>query len=153
MFVFERGRTEVFVALHGALSVEEIVEDVGPALPAARGLRGRSAARLRGRLVLVPGAEDGSDEGEQLLHIIIELARQTRDAAPGLAPRTRPDLLRRPLVTTTHLRHQRLPEVNRLVPATTRVEAVRRRHRRLSAAALELSVLCKVRVRFHHRHW
>lgn len=152
MFVFERGRTEVFVTLHGALSVEEIVEDVGPALPAARRLRGRPAARFRRRLVLVPRAEDGADEGEQLLHVIVELSRQTRDAALGLTPRTRPGLLGRPLVTTTHLRHQRLSEVNRLVPATSRVEAVRRRHRRLSAAALELGVLCEIRVRFHHRH-
>lgn len=151
MFVFKRWRAEVFVTFHGALSVEEIVEDVGPALPAARGLRGRSAARLRRRLVLVPGAEDGADEGEQLLHIIVELTRQTGDTTPRLTPRTRAGLLRRSLLTTAHLRHQRLPEVNRLVSATTRVETMRR-HRRLRAAALELCVLLEIRVGFYHRY-
>lgn len=128
----------MLIALKGALSVQQIIENVGPALPAAGGLRGRPAARLGGCLILVPRTQDGTDEGEQLLHIVVELTRQAHNTSSRLTP----GLLRRPLVTGTSLRHERLPEVNRLVPATATVEAMRR-HGGLSAAALELRVLRK----------
>lgn len=117
------------VPFHGVLAVKDIIKDVGLPLPPAAAVRRPATARFRGRLVFVPGAEDGPDKREQLLNIIVELAGQADHAATRFAAGTLAD-------TALHLRHERVTEVHRLVAAATRRQAVRRH----AAAAVDLRV-------------
>lgn len=111
MFMSEGGGTQVFVAFQGILSVEDVLEDIGLAfLPT----RPATAAGLRGRFVLVPGAEDGSYECEQLLNTVVELTRQAHHTSPGLAATSGVvDCV------TSHFRHEGVAEVDRLVTSTS----------------------------------
>lgn len=146
--MLEGRRAQLLISIQLTLiTIQQIVEDVRLPFPPG-GVRGRPTARLRGRLFLVPRTKDGSDKGEELLHIVVELARQT-DHTPA---RLTPGLLRgRPqhVTITLHLRRQRLAEVDGLVPPPARRQTVRR-HGSVRTSAVYLRVLRQTRSRLNH---